>query len=180
MNIKFYRFFSLLLVVSLAAFACGGGEGNAASEKSVQKKTSPPDQKANMTPEEIGVQVGDLYEQAMSELVGALEERPAVADVKEQIESMREEYIQKLVALGKLREELTAAEKSKTDLQVHLKFNELNKTPMYASFNEIQMHYFSDRSFHKTIMSFNILTQYASFELLKKQDPDEAARLGIQ
>ena len=29
------------------------------------------------------------------------------------------------------------------------------------------------------ITSFNILTQYANFELLKKQAPEEAKRLGI-
>jgi len=29
-------------------------------------------------------------------------------------------------------------------------------------------------------MSFNIITQYANFDLLKKQEPEEAKRLGIQ
>ena len=41
--------------------------------------------------------------------------------------------------------------------------------------------YFSkDQEFHKLLTSFNIIGQYASFDLLKKQEPKEAARLGIK
>jgi len=29
-------------------------------------------------------------------------------------------------------------------------------------------------------MSFSVITQYANFDLSKKQEPEEAARLGIQ
>jgi hypothetical protein len=37
-----------------------------------------------------------------------------------------------------------------------------------------------DNDFANTLAEFNTLTQYADFDLLKKQKPDEATRLGIQ
>ena len=45
---------------------------------------------------------------------------------------------------------------------------------------EIQKHYAQmDREFGNLLASFNVLSQYASFDLLKKQLPEEAKRLGI-
>jgi len=37
-----------------------------------------------------------------------------------------------------------------------------------------------DLAFKNLLASFNILTQYADFDLLKQQAPEEAARLGIE
>jgi hypothetical protein len=43
-----------------------------------------------------------------------------------------------------------------------------------ASLNEA-----GERDLANELSSFNILTQYAFFDLLKRQEPDEAQRLGI-
>ncbi len=179
MKIQIARYLSLLLIVSLSTFACGGEANNSESETLDRMEPSPQAEKAGSTPEEIGKQIGDIYVQAMADLAVALKDKPAVSEVKGKIETMREGYIQKLVALGKLREALSTADRSKADSQINMKVNGIYNTPDYATFNEIQQHYFSEQSFHKIIMNFNILTQYASFELLKQQEPEEAARLGI-
>ncbi len=179
MKIQNVKFLSLLMLISLTAFACGGGGDNTKSETPDQMEPSPQAEKTGTTPEEIGKQIGDIYVQAMADLAAALKDKPAASEVKGKIETMREEYIQKLVELGKLREALSAADRSKVDSQINMKVNGIYNSPDYAAFNVIQQHYFSEQSFHKIIMSFNILTQYASFELLKQQEPEEAARLGI-
>jgi len=181
MKIQLVKFGSLMLILAIANFSCsGGGEQSSPSEK-VERPTQPAAvQKAEVTPEEIGQKVGELYVQAMSDLAAALKVKPAVSDVQDKIEAMREEYINKLVELGKLREKLEPADRSKVDSQIRMKASSIYNTPDYSTFNEIQQHYFSEREFHKVVLSFNIITQYASFELLKKQEPEEAARLGIQ
>jgi len=79
-----------------------------------------------------------------------------------------------------LREALDESGRSTVDSQINMKMNSLYKAPWYATYNDVQQHYFQDRDFHKVIISFNIITQYASFDLLKKQEPEEAQRLGIQ
>ncbi len=48
--------------------------------------------------------------------------------------------------------------------------------------NQAHQHYYGTENYElsKNISSFNIIMQYAQFELVKKQAPDEAARLGIE
>jgi hypothetical protein len=172
---------SLLLVMSVATPACsGGGEQSTPPETANLATPAAAEKKAALTPEEIGQKAGDLYIQAMSDLAAALKAKPAASEVKGKIESMREEYIQKLVGLGKLREKLDTSDRSKVDSQMRMKVRSVYNSPDYSTFNEVQKHYFSDQDFHKIVLSFNIITQYASFDLLRKQAPEEAARLGIQ
>jgi regulator of replication initiation timing len=116
----------------------------------------------------------------MKDVTEFLKEKPEVAEVKANVESMKEECVQKMVELGKLREALDESGRSTVDSQINMKMNSLYKAPWYATYNDVQQHYFQDRDFHKVIISFNIITQYASFDLLKKQEPEEAQRLGIQ
>ena len=52
---------------------------------------------------------------------------------------------------------------------------------LFKEFSEGQMFYAKkDQDLGKLIGSFNIITQYCQFELLKKQEPKEAERLGIK
>ncbi len=182
MKMQAIKLVSLWLVLAVAGFACSGGSGNNASEtteRAVQAVPAQAEAKAELTPTEIGQKVGDLYVQAMSDLVDSLKNKPVASEVKDKITAMREDYIQQLVQFGRMRESLDQSGRSQVDLQIRIKTNSFNKDD-FDVFNDIQQHYFNERDFHKVIMSFNIITQYASFDLLKKQAPEEAARLGIQ
>lgn len=168
-----YKMFLFSLVVSIAVFACGGsGEENPAV-------STPEEQTAEMSPEELGQAIASLYEKTMKEVTELLKEKPAVADVQSKLAAMQEDCIQQMVALGKLREALGDSGRSTADLQIRLKMNEFYKAPFFNVYNDVQQHYFQEKDFHKTIMSFNIITQYANFDLLKKQEPEEAQRLGL-
>ena len=50
-----------------------------------------------------------------------------------------------------------------------------------ADFQAVADHYFdsTDAELYSLITSFNIIGQYANFDLLRQQEPDEAARLGV-
>lgn len=175
------KLFVFSLVVSLSIFACGGGgEESPAVATSDDQAPEKTEQAAEMSPTELGQAIADLYEKTMREVTELLQDKPAVADVQSELEAMKEECIQKMVALGKLREALDESARSTVDLQLRMKARSINKEPFYSTYNDIQMHYFQEKDFHKTVLSFNIITQYATFELLKKQEPEEAQRLGIQ
>jgi hypothetical protein len=174
-----------IVLIALAAGLCvscsGGGESQGTSsgeaEKSAKVKSPA---KATLSPAELGQKISDIYLEAMTELVNLLQNKSDAAVVKPDVEVMKESYVQQLVALGRQREALDAAGRAVVDSQVRMKMNSLYRDPVFTSFNELQQHYFQNRDFHKIVLSFNIITQYSMFELLKKQEPKEAARLGIQ
>ena len=75
---------------------------------------------------------------------------------------------------------MTEQERSTMQTNLMMGMNSFGNQDWYTAFKENQQYYFSkDQELHKIIMSFNIITQYAQFELLKKQEPEEAKRLGI-
>jgi hypothetical protein len=173
-------FFPLFLSLALVFSACGGGgvdNSNVVQEADTQAVTEPVQKE--LSPSEIGNQVGDIYLKAMQDITGLLKDKPEASTMKPRVEGMKEMYVQELVALGKLRKKFSDNEKGIIDSKLSQKVYSAGNQPWYATFNEIQQHYFSDQEFHKLVIGFNIITQYADFELLKKQEPEEAARLGI-
>lgn len=181
MKIQNLKLFFLVFVISAVAFGCGGGKEQSAPAEKAEKPAPPKvENSAEMSPDELGQKIADLYAKAMTELTDTLKDKPVADDVRPQIEAMKEDYITKLVEFGRKREALDASGKAKVDSQIRMKLSSLYSDPMFTTFNEIQQHYFKNREFHKIVMSFNIITQYANFDLLKKQEPEEAARLGIQ
>ena len=173
--------FLLLGFLVVGLIACGGDQSGESQgpEGSTAARTEQP-KPAELSPVELGQKIGDIYLKAMTELVALLKDRPEAAAVKPNMEVLKEAYVQELVVLGRQREALDTAGRAAVDSQLRMKARGLYNDPVFTSFNEIQQHYFQERDFHKIIMDFNIITQYAVFELLKKQVPEEASRLGIQ
>ncbi len=180
MKQNIFKVVALCLLVSIAVWSCGGESGTGTeTQAQTQPDAERMEQKTEMQPEEIGQQIRDLYVESMGKLVNLLESKPEVSNVKVQVETLQEETIATMVDLGHKRETLDAADRSKVDSQIRMKMNSFYKDPVFTSFNEIQQHYFQNRDFHKLVMSFNVITQYANFDLLKKQEPEEAQRLGL-
>lgn len=163
---------TVLAVVAL--IGCGGspsGEAAATDDAALAQPKSPAD---------LGIAAADLYGQAMSELVALLKDKPAPADARDKVAALKEQYVQKLVALGRQREALGVADRATADARVGLGL-ERAAGPSFQAYSGIQQHYMSlDNELANQIASFNILTQYFNFDLLKKQSPAEAQRLGIQ
>jgi hypothetical protein len=175
------KIFSLCLITTLLVFACGGGEETGAATESVEKSMPQnTEQKADMTPAEIGQKVSEIYVKTMGDLVELLKDKPEASAMMSDVETLKEHCVQELVELGRKREALDTAERSTVDSQIRMKLSSFYKDPVFTSFNELQQHYFQERDFHELVMSFNVITQYAIFDLLKKQEPEEAQRLGIE
>lgn len=176
--------FSLFMAIALVFFSCSGGEKEATTRKKTENTEKQAEQqvekKKEMNPDELGQEIGDLYVHGLQEVTEFLKSMPEVSQVRPQVEEMKEMYVQKLVELGKQREALDASDKAKVDLKIRLKLSSTYSAPWYTTYNQVQENYFKDRDFHKIILSFNVIGQYANFDLLKKQEPEEAKRLGIE
>lgn len=134
-----------------------------------------------VTPRELGEQIGEVYFNALEDVTILLAEYPEVEEVRSQVEHLKQENILVLVELGKIREGLSDQDKAIVDMEIMSVLNSLNDVDWYQTYSDICSHYVSvDRDFYDLVVSFNIIGQYANFDLLKQQEPEEAERLGIQ
>ena len=49
----------------------------------------------------------------------------------------------------------------------------------FEAYQEALDFYFDDPEVRELISDFNVIGQYANFDLLREQEPEEAARLGV-
>ncbi len=159
-------------LVAAVLVGCGGSDDEAA--------TATPTGAPRLGAAEIGQQAGDFYVRALSEVTELLKSKPDVSQVRTRVQELKESYVRKLVELGRAREALDAAGKSTVDAAIRTKVDSLARETWYPTYNEVQQYYFSkDQEFQRLVLSFNVIGQYANFELLKKQEPQEAKRLGL-
>jgi hypothetical protein len=166
----------MLLGTSLALGGCGldVGCGNATTE--TVTTTVPP-----VTAATVATGVVDTWAEAMQRLVGLLEGTPRPDAVRADVEDLKEEYIQRFVAYGRQRLELNDAGQEEMRSLTAQGLSALSEEPWFESYMSLYEHYsMGDVEFSDLLASFNILTQYADFDLLKQQAPEEAARLGIE
>ena len=128
-----------------------------------------------------------LVEQYLAAIDGSaalLADRPPAGTVSAQFEALREERVQAIFAIGQKVAMLDAGGRAQVEAAVNsvnarLQYDPALK-PRYDAYFEAVKHYFStDREFARRLQTINILTQYAFFDLLRKQEPAEAARLGL-
>lgn len=169
----------LLLVLGLALAACGGSNDTATTTTGGDATVTT--QKAQMSAEDLGNAAGAAWAEGMQKLVSLLASRPDAATAKPQVADLKEEYIQKLVALGRQIAALEPGDRAKAGARVVAALESAAGADWFKSYMDLYKDYSGgDLDFANLLASFNILTQYADFELLKTQAPDEAARLGIK
>jgi hypothetical protein len=172
-----HRIAFLVLGLAVAAIACGGKKDGAAAATAAPG--SLPVQAAS-SPKAMAEAIGDIYVEAMTQVVDILKDRPDPAAVKPKIQDLKERTVQRLVEFGKKKESLSAADKAAVDLAVRMRVNALSGG-LFSAFQQAVNYYLSrDSELFSQVGSFNIITQYADFDLLKKQAPEEAKRLGIE
>ena len=131
-------------------------------------------------PTELGKKIAADHEAMMAELAKVLEGKPAPDALRPKIADLKKKYIQLHVASGKQRESLAPADRQKCDSALRSAMFSMNRDTLkalQAAASEVRK---EDNDLANELASFNTLTQYASYELLKKQLPKEAERLGIQ
>ncbi len=137
-------------------------------------------------PESLAKKIGSLYRESMVKLAGIVKGQPEAEKVEVKIKKLKEEMIQKFVKVGKLREKLSKEDKKKTNWKLWSVNSKLRKedTEFDASWklmNKSQQLYREDGNYKlsRLISSFNIIQQYAQFELLRRQVSKDAKRLGV-
>lgn len=176
----------LLLSVALVLTVAGCGSDEPATTTTAapagggNEATTTSEAQAAMSPDDLGVEIGTVYVGALEQLVELLEDRPDVVSAKAQVEQLKEEHVSRLVELGHQREALDAADRAKVDSKIVSALDKAGREPWYADYNALWKEYSAqDMEFGTLIAGFNVLGQYANFDLLKQQLPAEAARLGI-
>jgi hypothetical protein len=134
---------------------------------------------------QLGRQVAATWSEAIQKLIPLLEGTPPIASLQAPVGSLKEDYVQKMVALGR---QIAALDQSQRQAAYDRTTDVLDGTANSDWFNSYVRLYDqyaagtdqTSQNFAVLLSTFNTLTQYAFFDLLKAQDPEEARRLGIQ
>lgn len=135
-------------------------------------------------PKEIAGQVFRIYVDTLSQANTLLEGTPPVSEVASKLNAIKEASVTRLVALGREIAAMGDGDRATVEGAVSSAISMMTYVPetktVYAGYQAIWAAYSKDdKDFFQTIKSLNILTQYAFFDLLRKQEPDEADRLGV-
>jgi len=166
--------FAISAVALAASLACGDGD----AAPYMLGSARPTATAAEATPEAIGKAIAADYLTMMNELNLLLAPAPAPADLKPRVRELKDRWIAVFVAHGRERETLPESARSDVDTAVVRELAALptaNVTLINATIART-----NDLELASDLSSINILMQYSFFELLKRQLPGEAARLGIQ
>jgi hypothetical protein len=132
------------------------------------------------SPDALGKSITDKHLEALKKINALMKDRPEPAGLTPKVEALKEETVKQMVELGQKVAALDEAGKKKVDAKVSMAFGSM-PMDVFKPFSEGQQFYAKkDPNLGKLIKDFNIITQYAFFDLLKKQDPKEAERLGIK
>ena len=170
-----------LLAAAVAASvlaACGGSESEPPSES--QARQSPTASSPAAKPDDLAEEVTQHYFDALDRLGAILDQSLQVDDLREDVGNLKDEYIAVFLPYGYRREAMTDAERDTFDSTISRAIL-LSSPPALGKLSATvaSLNAAGETSLADEVASFNILTQYVFFELLKEQDPLEAQRLGI-
>ncbi len=132
-----------------------------------------------MGKKKLGVQIGEIYCDVMGQVIKMLKSLPDVDKIKPKILELQEKSITQLVELGKIKEELDEGAKGVINSDIMTEMRNISMDD-FKAFSAAVNHYRPlDNDLANTISGFNTITQYADFDLLKKQKLKEFERLGL-
>lgn len=167
--------FISILILSLVFIAGGCGK-----EQNSPATDQPAVTSAEADPAEtLGQKIGSSYVETLKQVVAMLNDKPPAADARAMLTDMKNWTIELMVGLGREREALSAADQARVDGVLSGRIAAV-PADLFKEYQAGQAYYKDDRELFQLIADFNIITQYANFDLLKKQLPEEAKRLGIQ
>lgn len=152
----------------------------AGAGKATATGTGGKDELAALNEEELGGRIATIWEGCIRDIVSLLGGMPAVDQaIKDRVQEMKQAAIETLVALGKARAPRDTSKRAYVDLIFTNRMGRFDPGT-FKAFGDIVNHYRKvDKDLATEISSFNIITQYTNFELLRKQAPAEADRLGL-
>ena len=132
-----------------------------------------------MTPRQLGEHIGSVYCEGLASLAELLEARLDPAELTTEVEALKAQLIERYVVLGHQRSSLGDAQRQSVDMATGAKVRSVNMAHFKVMSTACETYRLSHNALANLLASFNVLHQYAAFELLALQLPDEAARLGV-
>lgn len=132
-----------------------------------------------MTPRQLGDSIGTLYCEGISTLAGLLAAQDDPAALTGEVEALKEGLIERFVALGHERLALDDEERSAVDMATSFAVRRVDMGAFKALTEACNTYRQTHNALSNVLASFNVIHQYAAFELLAQQLPAEAARLGV-
>jgi hypothetical protein len=134
---------------------------------------------------QLGKQVAALWSESIQKIIPLLEGTPPAASIQTQMADLKEQYVQRMVTLGRQIRALPASDQQSIYERTLDILSSEGATEWFLSYKDLYERYaaLSDQASQDlavTVSSFNTLTQYAFFDVLIANDPDEATRLGVQ
>lgn len=130
--------------------------------------------------QQLGVAIGEVYCQTMMRLGALIESHLSEPTVlAQEARQLRDEAITTLINRGHEREGLSAELRKTTDLATRGQIQRVDQVAWQAMSKATMTFMFTHNALSQLLSSFNVLTQYAAFELLRAQNPAEADRLGL-
>lgn len=168
-----------VLALAMAGLSACSGDGATPSTTESPPTTAEETSAAAATsPGELGDQIGALYLAVYPDVIALLADRPDAATAATELAALKEQYIQQFLAFGHQREAMTEADRATVDAHIRLAVDSLSDD-VYDAYRQAWTDYSSDAAVAELLASFNIIGQYANFDLLREQAPEEAARLGV-
>jgi hypothetical protein len=171
--------FALALGLVLIGAACGKKAAEPSTTAPAGGKAEAPARQASISPTDLAAKIGSSYIETLKQVVAILKDKKPAAEAKTMLQEFKAATIDLMVGLGKEREALPIEDRAKVDSMLSLKISSV-PSDLFKEYQEGQATYKGDSELFNLIADFNIITQYACFDLLKKQLPAEAERLGIK
>lgn len=170
-----------VVAILLAAFA-GCGEGADSAESTTEERGEATAETVTVDlsdPQILGDRVAADYVSAIGEVVALCEPRPPADELKPLIEALFERYVDAFVGYGRYYQEMDPAQRAAVDSKMTNAFFSMGED-VFDSFSQAASHYSAlDTELGDRLRAFNIITQYYNYDLLREQEPEEAARLGL-
>ncbi len=130
-------------------------------------------------PQVLGDRVAADYVNAMEEVVALCGPRPSAEVLKPQVEALFDRYVDIFVGYGSYYQAMDAGQRAAVDSKMTNAFLTMGED-LFESFSQAANHYSAlDAELGERLRAFNIITQYYNYDLLREQEPEEAARLGL-
>lgn len=134
---------------------------------------------------QLSAQVAATWDEAIQKLLPLLQGTPPAATARPQVADLKEQYVQKLAALGHQIRALPASDQQSIYDRTMDLLTARSGTDWFLSYKDLYDRYATQdgqasQDLAVVVAGFNTLTQYAFFDVLMANDPDEATRLGVQ
>lgn len=175
-------FACLLLCLELVTVGCGNDESQTEATTATGETTSTKATE-NVGWSELADTVLTTWSEAIQELNGLIEDQPGPTTIQSNVETLKEKYVQLFIEQGEIMAAMSDSDKTSAQDKISAQLGSFADEDWYTTYLDSYNAYLDadvDAKFMTLLASFNVLTQYADFELLKAQEPEEAERLGIE